>query len=92
MRKAILDGGDALYKTVPYNGIPELRNAISAYLFRNRGMSVNPERIFVGAGTEFLFKRLFELFDKGTDVAIEKTGFKKVAEFADRLNIPQGSE
>ena len=87
MRKAILDGGDALYKTVPYNGIPELRNAISAYLFRNRGMSVNPERIFVGAGTEFLFKRLFELFDKGTDVAIEKTGFKKVAEFADRLNI-----
>ena len=87
MRKAILDGGDALYKTVPYNGIPELRNAISAYLFRNRGMSVNPERIFVGAGTEFLFKRLFELFDKGTNVAIEKTGFKKVAEFADRLNI-----
>lgn len=87
MRKAILDGGDALYKTVPYNGIPELRNAISSYLFRNRGMSVNPERIFVGAGTEFLFKRLFELFDKGTNVAIEKTGFKKVAEFADRLNI-----
>ena len=87
MRKAILDGGDALYKTVPYNGIPELRNAISAYLFRNRGMSVNPERIFVGAGTEFLFKRLFELFDKGTNVAIEETGFKKVAGFADRLDI-----
>ncbi len=87
MRKAILDGGDSLYKTVPYNGIPELRNAISAYLFRNRGMSVNPERIFIGAGTEFLFKRLFELFDKGTNVAIEKTGFKKIAEHADRYNI-----
>lgn len=87
MRKAILDGGDSLYKTVPYNGLPELRNAISAYLFRNRGMSVNPERIFVGAGTEFLFKRLFELFDKGTNVAIEKTGFKKIAEHADRYNI-----
>ncbi len=87
MRKAILDGGDSLYKTVPYNGIPELRNAISAYLFRNRGMSVDPERIFIGAGTEFLFKRLFELFDKGTNVAIEETGFKKLAEHGDRLNI-----
>ena len=33
MRRAILDGGDNLYKTVPYNGIPRLRNAISSYLF-----------------------------------------------------------
>ena len=76
MRKAILDGGDALYQTVPYNGLPELRNAISQYLYRNRGMSVNPELIFIGAGTEYLFRRLFELFDRGTNVGLEDIGFK----------------
>lgn len=87
MRKALLDGGDNLYKTVPYNGIPELRNAISAYLFRNKGMSVEPELIFIGAGTEYLFRRLFELFGKNTKVAMESTGFKKLADHADRYNI-----
>ena len=87
MRKAILDGGDNLYKTVPYNGIPELRNAISSYLYRNKGMSVNPELIFIGAGSEYLLRRIFELFEGGTSVAIEDIGLKKLVEQADKFNI-----
>ena len=87
MRKAILDGGDNLYKTVPYNGIPQLRNAISSYLFRNKGMSVNPELIFIGAGTEVLLRKIFELFDKGVGVAMEDTGLKTLSKQADKFNI-----
>ncbi len=86
MRKVVLDGGDKLYKTVPYNGIPELRNAISSYLFKNRGMSVDPRRIIIGAGTEYLYRRLFELFNKGVTFGIEDTGFKKLAEHSDKYN------
>ncbi len=87
MRKAILDGGDNLYKTVPYNGIPQLRNAISAYLYRNKGMSVDPELIFIGAGTEILLRKIFELFEKNVGVAMEETGLKTLAKQADKLNI-----
>lgn len=86
MRKVALDGGDKLYKTVPYNGVPELRNAISSYLYKNRGMSVDPRRIIIGAGTEYLYRRLFELFKKGVTFGIEDTGFKKLAEHADKYN------
>lgn len=87
MRRAILDGGDNLYKTVPYNGIPRLRNAISSYLFKNKGMSVDPEHIFIGAGTEILLRKIFELFEKNVGVAMEETGLKALAKQADRLNI-----
>lgn len=87
MRKAILDGGDNLYKTVPYNGIPQLRNAISSYLYKNKGMSVDPELIFIGAGTEVVMRKIFELFDKNVGVAMEETGLKTFAKQADKLNI-----
>ena len=87
MRRAILDGGDNLYKTVPYNGIPRLRNAISSYLFKNKGMSVDPEHIFIGAGTEIVMRKIFELFDKRVGVAMEETGVKALAAQADKLNI-----
>ncbi len=38
----MLDGGTRLYQTVPYAGLPELRNAIAEYLHRSRGMHVSP--------------------------------------------------
>ena len=49
-------------------------------------MSVDPRRIIIGAGTEYLYRRLFELFKKGVTFGIEDTGFKKLAEHADKYN------
>lgn len=86
LRKAILDGGESLYQTIPYAGLPKLRNAIADYLYANRGLSVDPARIIVGAGTEYLIRRLFDLFGNDVAFGIESTGFKKLAAHAERFH------
>lgn len=86
MRKVANMDSDALYKTVPYNGVLELRNAIAKYLYKNKGMSVDAKRIVIGAGTEYLYRRLFEMFNRDVQFAIEDTGFKKLYEHCDIYN------
>ena len=86
MRKAMLDGGTRLYQTVPYAGLPELRNAIAEYLHRSRGMHVSPACIVIGAGTEYLLMRLFALFGDNVGFGIESTGFKKLILGASRFH------
>ena len=53
LRQALYDNSDTLFKTIPYNGIYELREAIADYLHKNRGMTVSPSQVIIGAGTEY---------------------------------------
>ena len=77
MREALSQPNDSLLKTVPYNGLYELRLAISEYLLRNRGMRVMPSQIVIGAGTEYLYSRLMQMFGRACTFAIEDPGYKK---------------
>ena len=43
-----------LLNSCDFRGIPELRKEIAEYLHRFRGMNVSPERIVIGAGSEYL--------------------------------------
>ncbi len=79
MREALSLQNDTLWKTVPYNGLYELRAAISGYLLRNRGMKVMPSQIIIGAGTEYLYSRLMQMFGRACTFAIEDPGYKKFA-------------
>lgn len=36
-------------------GIRQLRQAIADHLYQFRGMTISPEQIVVGAGTEYLY-------------------------------------
>ena len=74
MREALSLPTDSLFKTIPYNGLPELRRAIAGYLSRNRGMDVSPSQIIIGAGTEYLYGRLMQMFGHGTHIAFEEPG------------------
>ena len=58
MRETLSLHNENLLKTVPYNGLYELRKAIADYLLNNRAMEVNPAQIIIGAGTEYLYSRL----------------------------------
>ena len=49
----------------PCGGIYPLREAIAKYLKEFRGMTVLPEQIIIGAGTEYLYGLLIQLL--GTD-------------------------
>ena len=54
-REVVLDYGEKLLLPMPNTGIPELRAAIARHLGDFRGMTVDPEDILVGAGTDFLY-------------------------------------
>ena len=79
MRETLSLHNDDLLKTVPYNGVYELRKAIADYLAQNRAMLVDPAQIIIGAGTEYLYSRLLQMFGPACTFAIEEPGYKKFA-------------
>ena len=79
LRQALYDNSDTLFKTIPYNGIYELREAIADYLHKNRGMTVSPSQVIIGAGTEYLYSRLIQLFGRKSTFGFEESGFDKLS-------------
>ena len=69
-REAVSGHSDELLKVSDYSGIYELRSAIAAHLSSFRGMSVDPDQIIVGAGTEYLYGLLIKLLGKDKKTAI----------------------
>lgn len=78
MRQTILEQDKTLLHAAPYNGAEELRCAIADYLQQFRGMTVSPEQIIVGAGTEFLYNLLLQLLGRDKVYAVEDPGYSKI--------------
>ncbi len=79
MREALAQPPHKLLRSVPFNGLPQLRRAIASYLGRARGMRVSPESIVIGAGSEYLYGRLLQMMGPTTTFAMENPGYKKFA-------------
>ena len=77
-REVVLDYGEKLLLPLPNNGVPELRQAIAAHLASFRGMTVNPENILIGAGTDFLYNLLIQLLGRDILYAVEDPGYGKI--------------
>ena len=77
-REVMLDYGQKLLQGLPQQGIPELRQAIAAHLSAFRGMSVDPENILIGAGTDFLYNLLIQLLGRDMVYALEEPGYGKI--------------
>lgn len=88
MRETLSLQNDELLKTVPYNGVYELRKAIATYLAHNRAMNVDPAQIIIGAGTEYLYSRLLQMFGPAYTFAIEDPGYKKFASISASFGNP----
>lgn len=78
MRQIMSDYQLKLMVRSPYAGIKELRLAIADYLYQFRGMSVEPEQIVVGAGTEYLYGMLIQLLGRDKRYAVEDPGYQKI--------------
>ena len=78
MREVLSEGGGELLRRMPQAGVYDLREAIAEYLHRFRGMSVSPEQIFIGAGTEYLYILLVQFFGRNKIYAVEDPGYKKI--------------
>ena len=79
MRRTILDQDTGLLRPTPSTGVPELRRAIAATLYQFRGLTVDPEQIIIGAGTEVLYSLLVQLLGRDKVYAVEDPGYRKIA-------------
>lgn len=79
MREVILEEDKRLLQPLSYNGAFGLRKAISDYLYRNRGITVDPEQIIIGAGTEYLYNLLIQLLGRDKTYAVENPGYDKIS-------------
>lgn len=78
MRSVILEKSTELLSPVTSGGAMELRRAISGYLYRTRGFLQPPERIIIGAGTEYLYNLLIQLLGRDKCYGIEDPAFEKL--------------
>lgn len=78
-RQTLSEKWEKLLVASPSQGVYELRKAISDYLFQFRGMSVSPDRIIVGAGTEYLYGIIIQLLGRDKRYALEDPGYGKIA-------------
>ena len=78
LRETMSEHADKLMERSPSAGIMELRSAIADYLYQFRGMSVEPEQIIVGAGTEYLYGLLIQLLGRDKIYAVEDPGYQKI--------------
>ena len=77
-REVILDYGERLLLPVDSRGAPETRTAIAKNLGDFRGMTVDPENILSGAGTDFLYNLLLQLLGQDKVYGVEDPGYGKI--------------
>ncbi len=79
MRGVLLDRRQELLRPAPDAGLPALRQAVAAELYRQRGVHVSPEQVYIGAGAEYFYNLLIQFFGHGRVYALEKPGHRKIA-------------
>lgn len=85
MRQVLTEEGKQLLQATPHSGALRLRRAIQRHLYQFRGISVSPEQIVVGAGTEYLYNLLVQLLGRERVYGVEDPGYSKAARIY-RLN------
>ena len=77
-REVMLDYGEKLLLPLPNQGIAPLRQAIAEHLHEFRAMTVDPDNILIGAGTDFLYNLLIQLLGRDKTYAVEDPGYNKI--------------
>lgn len=78
MRRVMSDLGEGILEKSPNVGCLELREEISRYLARSRGICAEPEQIIIGSGSEYLYGLIVELLGRNQKYAIESPSYKKI--------------
>ena len=87
MRETLQERNAELMTKSPCGGIYELREAIAGHLRQFRDIHVQPEQIFIGAGTEYLYGLLVQLLGFDKVYAIENPGYEKIAQIYDSHQV-----
>lgn len=78
IRRVISERGEELFIKSPSKGCAILRNAISDYLYRYRGMTADPHRIIIGSGSEQLYEIAVKLLGRDKIYGIENPSYEQI--------------
>ena len=78
MRRVLSEYGEIILNKAPNAGCGELRQAVSRYLVRNRGIRVDAEQIIIGSGAEYLYGLVVEMLGRDRVFAIESPSYEKI--------------
>lgn len=78
MRRVITEYGDRILVKSPNNGVPELREAISQYLRRSRGIMVKPDQLVIGSGAEYLYTIIVQMLGSERIFGLEDPSYDKI--------------
>ncbi|MBQ9467516.1 MAG: PLP-dependent aminotransferase family protein [Clostridia bacterium] len=97
MRRVLSVYGEDLYVRCPNKGSAELREALARFLLRSKNISVTPDRIFIGAGAEWLYMTIAMTFGKGSVIAVEDPSYEKIGQIyasndSKTLKLPLGRD
>ncbi len=88
MRAVLAEYGEGILVKTPNSGCMELREAISLYLARSRGLVAKPEQIVIGSGAEYLYGLIVQILGRERIYALEDPSYEKI----DRVYRAQGVE
>ena len=87
VRRVLSDStSESLAQASTAAGSPQLRRAIANYLREYRGMSVSPDQIIIGAGSQVLYQLVVQLLGRQKVYAIETPGYPLLAKMYAVLN------
>lgn len=78
MRRVLTVYGDRILDKSPNTGCDALREAVSRYLARNRGIHAGKEQIVIGSGAEYLYGLVVEMLGRERVYAIECPSYEKI--------------
>lgn len=78
MRRVMAEYGEKLLERVPGQGVEKLREVIRDYLARSRGIYIDTDQLVIGAGSEYLYGLIVQLFGKDTIYGIENPSYIKI--------------
>ena len=87
MREMISEKSEELLTPSPSTGIRYLREAVAEHLYSFRGMTVDPDRIVVGAGAEYLYSLLIQLIGRNKVYCVEDPGYKKIFQIYEQNGV-----
>ena len=78
LREVLSDCGEHLLERVPCDGAGELKRAVASYLYRARGIDIDPRFVVIGAGAEYLYGIVVQLLGRDKVFAVENPGYGKI--------------
>lgn len=86
MRSILTNRRDDILRKSPNCGLQEFREAISRYLARNKDIRVDPSRIVIGSGAEYLYNLIAGILGDRV-FALEDPSYEKIRRVYENANI-----